>query len=178
MSAVRPLVFAVALLSAPAAFAHPVSLRGQIESAGTAVTLGDIFDDAGPVAARAIGPAPGAGRTATFSARFISAAASAAGLEWTPPAGMDRITVTGSANAATASAARVQPASASGDIAVRRGEIVTLVYTAPGMQLTTRARATGDASVGDTVQLVNMQSNRTVEAQVTGVATASASAGR
>jgi flagella basal body P-ring formation protein FlgA len=69
-------------------------------------------------------------------------------------------------------------AGASGDIAVRRGEIITLVYVAPGIQLTARARAASDASVGDIVRVTNLQSNRTVEATVTGIAAASANFAR
>jgi flagella basal body P-ring formation protein FlgA len=72
-------------------------------------------------------------------------------------------------------AARFQPTSTpTGDVAVRRGEVITLVYSAPGIQLTTRARATTDGGVGDTVRLVNLQSNRTVDAVVTGVGAATA----
>lgn len=167
----RTAIVAAALALAPAvSSAQQVTLRPTVEAAGAAVTLGDLFQGAGPAAGRAIGPAPGEGQTARFSARFVQAAASAAGLEWTPPAGVDAIVVTGRG----AEAAAYQRTAASGDVAVRRGEVVTLVYAAPGMQLTTRARATADAGVGDTIRVVNLQSNRTVEATVTGVATASA----
>lgn len=158
--------------------AQQVTLRPSVESTGAAVTLGDLFQDAGAASGRAVAPAPGPGQSARFSTRFVSAAARAAGLHWTPPAGMDVITVSGR-GASAATGARFERAAAassapSGDVAVRRGEILTLVYVAPGMQLTTRARATADASVGDAIRVVNLQSNRTVEATVTGVATASA----
>ena len=176
-SMLRAVVVAVALLACPLAHAQQVTLRSQVEATGPAVTLGDLFENAGAVAGRAVGPAPGAGRSATFSPRFVQAAANAAGLQWTAPANMERIIVSGRGAAA---AAHAQPAAAgaSGDIAVRRGEIVTLVYIAPGMQLTARARASADASIGDTIRLVNLQSNRPVEATVTGIATASASFAR
>lgn len=169
-------IAALSLLATPMAYADTVTLRPQVESTGTAVTLGDLFADAGAVAGRAVGPAPGSGRSATFSARFVQAAARAAGLTWTPPAGVERITVLGRGAGAVAESTPI--AGASGDIAVRRGEIITLVYVAPGMQLTARARAAGDASVGDIVRVVNLQSNRTVEATVTGVASASANFAR
>ncbi len=174
----RAALIAAALAATPAvAMAQQVTLRPTVESAGAAVTLGDLFEDAGAVSGRAVAPAPGAGRSATFSARFVQAAASAAGLQWAPPAGLDAITVNGRGGEARAARfERTAAAEPSGDVAVRRGEIVTLVYVAPGMQLTTRARATADASVGDTIRVVNLQSNRTVEATVTGVAAASANA--
>lgn len=166
----------VAVLFASDALAQPaVTLRNTIEASGPVVTLGDLFAEAGPAAGRAVAPAPTSGRTATFSPRFVQAAANAAGLDWTPPQGMTAILVTGRGGGA--SAARFQSTSTpTGDIAVRRGEIVTLVYVAPGLQLTTRARAAGDGGVGDTVRLVNLQSNRTVDAVVTGVGAATARA--
>jgi hypothetical protein len=152
-----------------------VTLRRTIEAAGPAVTLGDFFEDAGAAAGRAVAPAPTSGRTATFSPRFVQAAASAAGLDWTPPPGMTAILVAGRGGGGAT--ARFQTTSApTGDIAVRRGETVTLVYVAPGLQLTTRARAMSDGGVGDTVRLVNLQSNRTVDAVVTGPGAATASA--
>jgi flagellar basal body P-ring formation protein FlgA len=167
---------ALALAMPGVAMAQQVTLRSAVEAQGAALTLGDLFADAGPVAGRAVAPAPGAGRTAPFSARFVQAAANAAGLEWTPPEGVDAITVTGRRGAAVSSGEpRFERTNAApANIAVRRGEILTLVYVAPGMQLTTRARATADAAVGDVVRVVNLQSNRTVEATVTGVSAASA----
>lgn len=174
----RALVFAVALLACPLAHAQQVTLRSQVEATGPAVTLGDLFENAGAAAGRAVGPAPGAGRSATFSPRFVQAAANAAGLQWTAPVSMERIVVTGRGGASTTARAQPAAAGASGDVAVRRGEIVTLVYVAPGMQLTARARASADASIGDTIRLINLQSNRPVEATVTGIATASANFAR
>jgi flagella basal body P-ring formation protein FlgA len=148
---------------AGAAWARPVELKSQIQCAGPAVTLGDVFVNAGEMSGRAVAPAPAAGSRTTFSARFLAAAAAAAGLEWTPPAGMEKITVFG------AGAARTQQASFAGAApAVRRGDTVTMVYVAPGLQLTTRAKAMNDGGVGDTVRLTNLQSNKIVDAVVTG----------
>lgn len=159
-----------------------VTLRTGIETSGTAVTLGDVFENAGPAGSRAIAPAPTAGRTATFSPRFLQAAARAAGLDWTPPDGMTAVLVSGRGGANIQSA-RLTPAASnaptykpsSDDLAVRRGETVTLIYTTPGLRLTTRARAMTDGAVGDPVRLINLSSNRTIDAIVTaqGAATAS-----
>lgn len=165
--------------TAPFASAAEVTLRSSVEAAGPAVTLGDFFADAGAAAGRAVGPAPGAGHSATFSARFVQAAARSAGLTWTPPDNLQRITVTGRAGDAALQNVSVQRTNTTGGVAaVRRGEIVTLVYAARGIQLTTRARAASDAAVGERVQLINIQSNRTIEATVTGPAAASASLSR
>lgn len=152
-----------------------VTLRTTIESSGGAVTLGDFFADAGAASGRAVAPGVPAGQTRTFSPRFVAAAAKAAGLDWTPPANMTAILVAGRGGGAAA--AQFQTTSSpAGDIAVRRGEIVTLTFTTPDMKITTRARATSDGGVGDPVRLVNLQSNRTIDAVVTGAGAATARA--
>ena len=48
--------------------------------------------------------------------------------------------------------------------AVRRGELVTLIYEAGGLRLAMRGRALANAAPGELVKVVNTQSNRTVEA--------------
>ena len=51
---------------------------------------------------------------------------------------------------------------------VERGELVTLLFEAPGIQLSVRARAMENAADGEIARFVNLQSNRTVEALVDG----------
>jgi flagella basal body P-ring formation protein FlgA len=188
----RAAIFAAAAFTAPhAAWAdNVVTLRTHIEATGPAVTLGDFFDGAGPASGHAVAPAPAPGRSAQFSALFVSAAASAAGLEWQMPEGLEKISVTrrsdgavrvAPARAASATAIRATsagPANAKADLAVRKGDVVTLVYVAPGIQLTTRARALEDAALGAPVRLMNLQSNKPVDGFVTGPGAATANAGR
>ena len=181
--------FAGALLATSALADQPVELRRDIQASGPALTLADVFVDAGPNGARALAPAPRPGESTSVSARFVAAAAAAAGLSWTPPQGMDQITVSGRATPAprkqfaalttahSAALATAPTRTPFGAVLVHRGDLVTLVYVAPGLQLTTHARALTDAGLGDTVQLVNQQSNRVVDATVTGPGAASAGAG-
>jgi flagella basal body P-ring formation protein FlgA len=166
-----------ALLFASTAHAQEVTLRPQLQTSGPAVTLGDVFENAGPVSGRAVAVAPAPGGRMTFSARFLTAAAAAAGLEWTAPQGMETIAVTRSGNAPPQALARTQPAAYTppAPTVIHRGDIVTLVYVAPGLQLTTRAKATSDAALGGPVKLVNLQSNKAVDAVATGPAAATAS---
>lgn len=168
----RALTLSVALFGA-SAFAQDVavSLRPHVVAEGPAVTLGDLFESAGAVGGRAVAPAPAPGQTARFSAQFVAAAASAAGLAWTPPEGLRVIEVTRRGGRGQ-SAARIG-ADAASPAAVRRGDVVTLVYVAPGLQLTTRARALGNAAIGEPISLLNLQSNQTVDAVVTGPGAAS-----
>jgi flagella basal body P-ring formation protein FlgA len=156
------------LFGATLALADPVTLRARVEASGPAVTMGDVFDGApANVAARAIAPAPPPGQVSSISMPVLSAAASAAGLEFTPPPGVNDVRVVRPGGArATLPASSGSRAVA--DAAVRRGETVTLVYAAPGISLLMRARALEDGAVGDSVRFINTASNRTIDAVVTG----------
>lgn len=158
------------------AFADPVTLRARIEASGPAILLGDVFDGAGAVGSRAIAPSPPPGQIATLSVPLLAAAASAAGLEWTPPTDVREVQVIRPGGAAA-----TIPAAAQGrgrtlqDAAIHRGEMVLLTYQMPGMMLSTRARALEDAGVGQSIHLLNLTSNHAVDAVVTAPGAASAS---
>jgi flagellar basal body P-ring formation protein FlgA len=51
---------------------------------------------------------------------------------------------------------------------VARNETVTIVYEAPGMMLSTRGKALDAGTKGDVINVVNIQSNRTIQGTVTG----------
>lgn len=51
---------------------------------------------------------------------------------------------------------------------VLKGSMVTMKVEIPGMQITAQGRALADAVMGETVRVMNTQSNRTVDAVVTG----------
>ncbi len=53
-------------------------------------------------------------------------------------------------------------------IVVRKGDAVTMIYRMPGIELTARGRALGDGGLGDTVQVVNVQSYKNIDAIVAG----------
>lgn len=163
------------LVGAGAAFADPVTLRPRIEANGPAITLGDVFDGAGDVAGRAISPSPPPGQIAVLSMPLLSAAASAAGLDFTPPAGVTSVQVVRPGGMR----ATLPPSNGGrmiADAAVRRGESVSLVYQAPGLMLTMRARALEDGAVGQSIRLLNTSSNRTIDAVITGPGAARADA--
>jgi flagella basal body P-ring formation protein FlgA len=54
---------------------------------------------------------------------------------------------------------------------VQRNENVTLVFEAPGIMLTSRAKALETGAEGDVISVVNVQSKRTVQGTVTGPGT-------
>jgi len=51
---------------------------------------------------------------------------------------------------------------------VKRNTIVTIIYRSPGLTLKAKGRALADASRGQSVAIINLQSKRTLEAEVTG----------
>jgi flagella basal body P-ring formation protein FlgA len=157
-------------LTAGGAFcADAVSLRGDIEVNGPAVTLGDFFANAGDAGARAVAPAPPPGKVAQFSPQFVEALARAAGLTWSAPPDLRAIEVR--ARGAAPGGSRVSAA----DAIIKRGDLVTITYAAPGINLSTRARAASDAREGQIVRLINPASNRTIDAIATGPGAARAS---
>jgi flagellar basal body P-ring formation protein FlgA len=155
------------LINASVAFADTVTLRPRIEASGPAITLGDVFDGAGEVAGRAISPAPAPGQVGTLSMPLLAAAASAAGLDFTPPPGVNSVQVV-RPGGMRATLPAANGARSMADAAVRRGESVTLIYEVPGVALSMRARALEDGAVGQSVRFLNTSSNRTIDATVTG----------
>jgi flagella basal body P-ring formation protein FlgA len=170
MTVLKAYLFATftALGLAWAAFAwagEPPALRAAISAEGPMVTLGDLFENAGAVASKPIAPAPGPGRTATFSVRFIETAARANGIQWSAPEGLNAVAVAGAGGKAHTIA---------GDAAIRRGELVTLVYATKSVQIATRMHALNDAAIGDVVRLQSASAQRIVEAIATGAGAARA----
>lgn len=53
-------------------------------------------------------------------------------------------------------------------LVVKKGDLVTIIFEAPGISLTARGRAMASGSLGDVIQVVNVQSHRTIDASVTG----------
>jgi flagella basal body P-ring formation protein FlgA len=51
---------------------------------------------------------------------------------------------------------------------IQRNEAVTLVYEVPGIVLRVRGKALEAGAVGDIIGILNIQSNRTIQAVVTG----------
>jgi flagella basal body P-ring formation protein FlgA len=166
MSAFRCAIFTAALaFVAPLAFAQTATLKSDIVASGPLVVLGDIFDGAGAAASRPIGPAPRAGATATFLPHMAS------GLDWSAPRDLRVITVRGGENPRSSGAPAGDGPAING---VRRGDLVLLSYTAPGIRVTARTRATTNAAAGQSVRLVNLSSNKAIDAIVVGPGRATA----
>ena len=51
---------------------------------------------------------------------------------------------------------------------VQRGEHVTITYQVPGVALSVRGKATEGGALGDSIDVVNVQSNRTLRGTITG----------
>jgi flagellar basal body P-ring formation protein FlgA len=88
MLAMSLAVFAAAF--GGAAFAGPVDLRADISISGGRLTLGDVFDGAGPAARVVVATAPPGGN-AVLDAGRLQLVARANGLEWANPNGLRRV---------------------------------------------------------------------------------------
>jgi flagella basal body P-ring formation protein FlgA len=173
MSTIRSLVlaaFALTLFSTANAAAQStqLTLRSDIAASGALVTLGDVFENAGTAASRPIGPAPRAGASGTLSPRVLENAARAAGLSWNAPEGLRVVEVRGGG------VHQDGGRDGAGAIAIRRGDVVTLTFTGPGLRLTARTRALHEAALGGPVRLTNLQSNQVIDAIATAPGRASA----
>jgi flagella basal body P-ring formation protein FlgA len=81
----------VALLAAPAIAGQPVTLNANLVDASGKVTLGELFDEAGP--ARDVVVAERSGPSLVLDADAVQAFARRYGLEWANPQGIHRIIV-------------------------------------------------------------------------------------
>ena len=182
---------------AGAAVADTVTLRNRIEANGAMVTLGDAFVGTGALSSRPIAPAPPAGQMGSLPMAVLTAAASVAGFDFTPPAGVDAVQVVHPSGAratiapiggtpvtrvpvgaplmATNTNNNATYQSVSAAAAIRRGDAVMLVYQSGGIMLSMRTQAMQDGNVGQSVRLMNPSSNRVVLGVVTGPGAASAS---
>jgi flagella basal body P-ring formation protein FlgA len=213
------------LASAVPAFANPVELRPQLAAAAGRVTLGDLFEDAGPAAEVVVASGGAVGGSLIIDAGRAQAIAAANGLEWANTQGMRRLIVQIAA-AAPSRAARGRPAEvlafardfragetiqpedlvwtaapafvpadaprdpravigqaprrpmragapvALGDLstplAIRKDDVVQVIYSAGGIRLVLEARALGSASVGESIDVVNPVSKKTIQATASG----------
>jgi len=84
-------LFFLALLASPALAGTPVTLNANLTDATGHVTLGELFDDAGP--ARDVVVAERAGPSVVLDAAAVQAMARRYGLDWDNPQGIRRIIV-------------------------------------------------------------------------------------
>jgi flagella basal body P-ring formation protein FlgA len=211
-------------LAAPAFAAVPVTLKINAVDADGVVTLGEIFDGAGPAGLTPVATRPQA--SVMLNAQAVRLAAARAGLDWANAEGLRTIVVSGGAPAISGSAvaargnvdvltwarsipageivqptdlvwgkAALAPADAPNDpdavigLAARRplragaavaardvsaphvvkaNEVVTLTYDNGGVSLAMQAKALAGGAVGETINVQNVTSKKTVQAVVTG----------
>jgi flagella basal body P-ring formation protein FlgA len=87
---------ATALLAAPCAFAdapQPVILKERLVAHGPAITLGDLFDNAGEAAGLAVARAPQPGGRVSIDPAHVQSLAAQSGLSWANAGGVLRVTV-------------------------------------------------------------------------------------
>lgn len=109
--------------NAPAADSSVMVLKSAIVS-GSQITLGDLFDNAGPYAGVVVGTRTGS--TAVLDAGTVQAVAAQAGAVWTNPRGLRRIIVASGAPT-TSSTQTVRAPAASGNAALNR-DVLTFTH--------------------------------------------------
>ena len=230
----RALLLAAVLAAAafPAvADAADLQLRSEMRAAGARITLGDLFENAGPAAAVVVAPAAAAGGQAVLDASAVQAAAKRAGLAWANTEGRRRLIVASAQADKPASSARVAGAKpgrrvqalayarninageivaasdlvwsdeavapldavADADLAIgkaakrplrmgaaaaahdlgaprviKRDDAVQVAFEDDGISLTLTGKALGDAAVGDSLQVLNPASKKTLDAVASG----------
>jgi flagella basal body P-ring formation protein FlgA len=221
-------VCAVLASGASASAGTPVTLRPDPAS-GPSITLGDLFDGAGPAARVVVGNGAPAGLNAVLDAGAVQQVAHINGLDWANPNGVRRIIVHGGAVAAdavpVAAAAKtvnaltyarnlaagevIQPADltyakvpvfqapqdaprdaaeiigkaarrplrsgtvvAALDVTVaqviKRDDMIDVAFHAEGMTLTLQGKALGGAAVGETLNVMNLNSKKVIQAVAVG----------
>jgi flagellar basal body P-ring formation protein FlgA len=78
------------------------SLKANPVARGAQITLGDIFNNAGPAANTALARAPGPGQRVVFGAPSLQSRANAAGLRWPNSEGVREVVISGGARTAPA----------------------------------------------------------------------------
>jgi len=231
----RPFALAFAAvcmaLATAASAGTPVALRPDPFS-GPAITLGDLFDGAGPAARVVVGNGAPAGLNAVLDAGQVQQIAHINGLDWANPKGIRRIIVHG--GGVTAEAAPVASATSSakmvevlsyarslaagevvqpGDITyakvpafqapqdaprdasdiigkaarrplrsgtavstldvtaaqvIKRDDMIAVAFHAEGMTLTLQGKALGAAAMGETLNVMNLNSKKVIQAVAVG----------
>lgn len=187
---------AALLLPAVACAQQVLTLRGAPTDADGRVTVGDVFDNAGPLANVVLGYRTGA--SVILDAATVQSVVGANGGYWDNPRGQRRIIVTAGADGghtplAVAAARPAQPenpfgqspaaapaprpvtagtwvatGAARGPIVVHRLEMVDVTWSAAGISLTMSGVAQKDAAAGDTVSIQNPASKKMIDAVITG----------
>ena len=178
MRLTRTLILSAAGAFAGSAWAGPVVLRANPVDDDGRVTLGDLFEGAGPAAdimvAQRVGP------SVVLEAGQLQAQARQAGLDWTNPNGLRRVAVRraeapvqGMAEAPAASAA-VQPTARAAyrpgavQQVIARNDMVRVTYQVGGVNLAVMGKAMRSAGLGEPVAIMNTASNRVIDAVASG----------
>jgi flagella basal body P-ring formation protein FlgA len=218
---IRRLAFIAACLAlaAPAFAGTPVTLNAHLVDTSGHVTLGELFDDAGP--ARDVVVAERRGPSVVLDAGAVQSFARRYGLDWDNPTGLSRLIVRAEVTGLAAGQNReiltyahsltvgqiVQgsdliwaraagaPVDAASDVdsvigmaarrplregdpvlvrdittplVIKSGDTVEVTYAADGMTLTLEAKAIANASVGDSLNVLNTASKKLIEVLATG----------
>ena len=173
---------AILIAVAAPALAAPGVLRANPVDDDGRVTLGDLFEGAGAAANVAV--AERVGPSVVLEAGQLQALASQAGLEWSNPNGLRRVVVrralapVQTADQAPATAASLEAAApqiraayrpaGAGQQVIARNDMVRVTYQVGGVNLSVMGKAMRNAAAGEPLAIMNVSSNRLIDAVATG----------
>ncbi len=169
------------LFSLPSYAGQTVSLRGGLSSAGSQVTFGDLFDNAGSAKDVIVATRNQPGATLFLDASAVQRLAAQYGLNWDNATGIRRLVVRpqGGGDPSQASpsfgtlgdrapAARALQTAQRRDLAqptiIQKGDLVQVSYRDQGMVVSIEGRAMSAAAAGQTFPVLNTGSKRTLDA--------------
>jgi flagella basal body P-ring formation protein FlgA len=181
-----------------ASAAHAAELRPNVRTDDAMLTLGEVLDGAGAAHLVVVAQIPRAGQTVTLDAGQVQALAAQNGVVWSNARSVRRIIATRTGGAAvpqalpapaapnlddytapgfdmpdTVTTAAPAPAPqpqrpAAAPLIVKKGDSVRILYISEGMTLSVKGRALEDGRLGQTIRLTNVDSNRVLDARITG----------
>lgn len=164
--------------------ADAATLKSAVITTDAELTLGEIFDGAGTAASIVVSQIHAPGGQIVLDAARLQGFAAQNGLTWSNSMGMRRVIATRSTIATRTVSLDDYTAPGFGGapdgiksthrnvpvapIAVKKGDVLRVVYAADGIMLTVKGRAAEDGQLGQTIRITNVDSNRTIDARITG----------
>lgn len=92
-------LLAVAMMALMVSHAEAATLKSEALVQGANLTVGDLFDGAGPHADYALAPAPAPGKTMVLRVRDLTRVAETFNIDWQPQTGLEQVTITSARDA-------------------------------------------------------------------------------
>jgi flagella basal body P-ring formation protein FlgA len=136
-----------------------LTLRDRIMVDDDVVRLGDLFQESLSDGDVAVAQAPKAGQTLTLDARFLQQVARAYRLTW-KPAKYQKVTIGRMAKRPLKAGQILRQSDVAVSPVIHKNDLIRLVVKTGQMTLSVQGKAMQDAAIGQTVRVMNVNSNR------------------